>query len=488
MWKTGQVISLAIQKYTANLTNQGTLYVRSGEYTGRCPSAKRTVRDNETENTVDWSANQTMDSDEWQRLFSCALTYIDTWEEYKREFYTIKGTAGRCVSGYSFTSANFKFICENPVQIQFIKNMFDCSTQDHDDIECEVYCVPEMSKEPIVAINFSEKKIIISGTKYLGEIKKSVFTYMNYMLTPHEVLPMHCSVNVDTNLQNPAIFFGLSGTGKTTLSSSPDRVLLGDDEHGWAPGLIFNIESGCYAKTAGLSVKTEPEIFRAANQFGAIFENVVVNKGEPDFYDTSLSKNGRVSYPLSHIENYVETGYVRENPKNVIMLTCDAFGVLPPVSKLTKEKAKEMFLVGYTSKVAGTETGVTEPQTVFSPCFGAPFLPRPPEVYGQLLEKYVAENNVDCWLVNTGWIGGGYGVGDRMPLDQTRAIIQSILSGELSTCKFYTHDQTGFMIPTVIPSKKDIQTFPERAWKDSDKYEEAANILMSSIDAKIREL
>ena len=430
-----------------------------------------------------------MSQEEWDKLLGDAKSYISMWRDHDKDFYSVKANAGRATKWVNRTRKTFRFLCESAVQIQFINNMFDGTSVSGDsDVECDVYCLPSMSKEPIVAINFSEKKIIITGTEYMGEIKKSVFTYMNYVLTEVGILPMHCSVNVDEQHKKPAIFFGLSGTGKTTLSSSSDRVLLGDDEHAWCPGVIFNIESGCYAKTIGLSMETEPEIYKAANKFGSIFENVIINNGEPDFDDDSITKNGRVSYPLSSFGNYVKPGFVLEDPENIIMLTCDAFGVLPPVAKLTKDKAKEMFLVGYTSKVAGTEAGVTEPQTVFSPCFGAPFLPRPPEVYGRLLEKYVEENNVDCWLVNTGWTGGGYGVGDRMPLDQTRSIIQAILSGVLSSCKFYTHDQTGFIIPTSIPGRKDIQTFPEKTWVDKRQYESAAKDLMMAIEAKVREL
>lgn len=489
MQRAGNIIQNALQSTEVSLTNDGALVVKSGEHTGRCPSAKRVVRDSQTEDTVDWSANQSMSPSEWQVLWDNVKTYISAWRDHGKEFYEQVGAAGRETKWSSRTMKKFKFVCENPVQLQFVNNMFDCAFDLRDkELECEVYCLPSMSTDPTVAINFTEKKIVITGTYYLGEIKKSVFTYMNYILTESGILPMHCSVNVDSNKTNPAIFFGLSGTGKTTLSSSEDRILLGDDEHGWVPGVIFNIESGCYAKTVALSVESEPEIYKAANKFGSIFENVVMKDGVPDFYDTSITKNGRVSYPLSHFENYVEEGFVFGNPKNIIMLTCDAFGVLPPVSKLSHKQAREMFLLGYTSKVAGTETGVTEPQAVFSPCFGAPFLPRNPSVYADLLESFVSDHNIDCWLVNTGWVGGGYGVGERMKLSQTRDIIKSILDTGLNECHFYTHDQTGFVIPTNIPDHPEIPTFPEEVWKNERSYNKAASDLMTQMKEKLKAL
>ena len=488
MRKAGNAVTLAVKKHDASLTNTGALSVFSGEYTGRCPSAKKIVEDDSTRSTVDWSQNQKMSQLEWEELLSRTETYIKAWKEYDKDFYSVKAHAGRPTKWVNRTRKTFKFLCESSVQVQFINNMFDGSDV-HDDcpVECEVYCLPSMSKDPIVAINFSEKKIIITGTGYLGEIKKSVFTYMNYVLTDSGILPMHCSVNVDSNHKNPAIFFGLSGTGKTTLSSSSDRVLLGDDEHGWYPGVIFNIESGCYAKTIGLSMETEPEIYVAANKFGSIFENVVIKNGSPDFNDDSITKNGRVSYPLSSFDNYVKPGFVLKDPKNIIMLTCDAFGVLPPVSKLTSEKAREMFLVGYTSKIAGTEAGITEPQAVFSPCFGAPFLPRSPKVYANLLQAYVRDKDIKCWLVNTGWVGGKYGTGKRMNLQSTRDIVKSILSGEIEQSRFYTHEFTDLIVPTSIPNCPEINTFPEKSWQSQSAYKLAATELMQKIAEKARE-
>lgn len=470
------------------LTDTGVLCVRSGKHTGRSPKGKYIVRDSESEQTVDWSSNQAMSQEEWNSLMGSVRTYIEAHSEYGREFFNIIRTAGKATRWVNRTRKTFGFICENPTQALFIKNMFgECDQLSDDEVEAEVYCLPGLAKEPKVVLNLKEKKIIIAGTKYLGEIKKSVFTYMNYVLTDSNVLPMHCSVNTDENFQNPAIFFGLSGTGKTTLSASPDRVLLGDDEHGWTKGVVFNIESGCYAKTVNLSLESEPEIFKACQKFGTILENVRVKKGSPDFSDISLTANGRASYPINFIENHVPEGFVTSNPKNVIMLTCDATGVLPPVSKLTLDQAKKMFLVGYTSKVAGTEVGVVEPELVFSPCFGGPFLPRKPSVYADMLQVLIKKTNANCWLVNTGWAGGPPGVGNRIELSVTRKIIDAIVNENLASSEWLYHEQTGLTIPDRVPGTG-FSTRPEHNWSSLNDYNESANYLMDKIESKIREI
>lgn len=472
----------------SDLTDTGVLCVRSGDHKGRSPNGKYIVRDSETDKTVDWSANQEMSQSSWNALMGSVQTYIEAHSEYGREFFNIKRTAGKATRWVNRTRKTFNFICENPTQALFIKNMFgECDHTAANDIEAEVYCLPGLAKEPKVVLNLKEKKIIIAGTKYLGEIKKSVFTYMNYVLTDSSVLPMHCSVNTDSNFQNPAIFFGLSGTGKTTLSASPDRVLLGDDEHGWTKGVIFNIESGCYAKTINLSPESEPEIFNACQKFGTILENVKIKNGSPDFFDVSLTANGRASYPIHFIEKHVPDGFVTSNPKNVIMLTCDATGVLPPVAKLTISQAKKMFLVGYTSKVAGTEVGVVEPELVFSPCFGAPFLPRNPSVYADMLHSLIDSTNANCWLVNTGWSGGPPGVGNRTDLTVTRKIIDSIVNEKLISSEWLYHEQTGLTIPDRIPGT-DFSTRPEHNWDSLDDYNESASTLMGEIESKIKEI
>lgn len=484
MSRRGRIIQKCLEGQSASLSNDGALLVKSGAHTGRCPEAKFIVKDKTTEGSVDWSANQSMTEEEWEDLEGQVSHYMRAWVNHGKEFHIVHAAAGRKTRWESRTRKVFKFICENPVQALFVQNMFEKVEEGLGEVidhECEVYCFPGARKEATVAINFSKKIIIITGTSYLGEIKKSVFTYMNYILTDVNVLPMHCSVNVDLEGENPTIFFGLSGTGKTTLSSSPDRMLLGDDEHGWTPGVLFNIESGCYAKTIDLSPEREPEIFKAANKFGSILENVVAPNGEPDYSDDSITKNGRASYPLSHLDNYVKTGCVFSNPVNVVMLTCDAFGVLPAVSRLSPEQAREMFLVGYTSKVAGTEMGVSEPVATFSSCFGAPFLPRDPNVYADLLVSFLENQDVNCWLVNTGWAGGPYGVGDRMNLSVTRTIVKSIVDGTMSKQSFFVHKPTELSIPRIVPEMTSFDTRPERSWESLSSYKKQAKHLMELI-------
>ena len=484
MSNIGDIMQRCLMYGKNSLTNDGALVTKSGTHTGRTPGAKFIVKDSVTENTVDWEANQSMSPEEWEQLWVFAQRYVYGNKHRRNDFKTVYAAAGKVTKWQSRTRKVFKFICEFPKQELFIDNMFS-EADDSEACEGEVFCIPGAIKDPIVAINFLEKKIIIVGTHYLGEIKKSVFTYMNYILTDSGILPMHCSVNVNKKKKSPAVFFGLSGTGKTTLSSSPDRILLGDDEHGWAPGVLFNIEGGCYAKTIDLSHEREPEIFRATNRFGTILENVCVKDGIPDFSNDDITRNGRASYPLSHLDQYVKEGVVFKNPDNVIMLTCDAFGVLPPVARLSTKQARDMFLIGYTSKVAGTEAGVTEPQIVFSSCFGAPFLPRHPTVYGDILQEFIEERDTPCWLVNTGWTGGSYETGSRMSLQKTRKIIKSILDGTLEKQNFFDHEYTGFKIPALIPDGVNIQTSPESTWNSLTEYQEKAAELMEEIKSQI---
>ncbi len=344
----------------------------------------------------------------------------------------------------------------------------------------EVLHFPPLSDEPQVLICFSKKVILISGTRYSGEIKKSVFTVLNFLFPDSGYLPMHCSVNTDKSRENPAIFFGLSGTGKTTLSSDENRVLIGDDEHGWTDSGLTNFEGGCYAKTIRLSKKDEPQIWSACQQPGAILENVVLNNGIPDFDDGSITENARASYPTSFIDGADEAGWVDSHPKNIIMLTCDAFGVLPPVMKLSSDEAVAQFLLGYTAKVAGTESGITEPKATFSPCFGAPFMPLHPKVYGELLRNKIEEHNVNCWFVNTGWTGGPYGIGKRIPISVTRKIIDSIHSGHLAKAKTFKHEYTGFTVPIVENSLIPLEILkPEKGWYDLKDYEDKVSDLMA---------
>jgi phosphoenolpyruvate carboxykinase (ATP) len=320
--------------------------------------------------------------------------------------------------------------------------------------------------------------VLIGGTSYAGEMKKSVFTVLNHLLPAKGVMPMHCSANTGP-AGDAAIFFGLSGTGKTTLSADPARVLVGDDEHGWGENGIFNFEGGCYAKTIRLSREAEPEIYATTERFGTVLENVVLDEQRrPQFDDGSLTENTRCAYPLHFIPNASSTG-TAAHPKNIIMLTADAFGVLPPIARLTPAQAMYHFLSGYTAKVAGTEKGVTEPEATFSTCFGAPFMPRHPSEYGNLLRELISRHGVSCWLVNTGWTGGAYGTGSRMPIRATRALLAAALDGSLNEASFRTDPNFGFEVPLAVPGVDATILDPRRTWADGDAYNRQAEKLVS---------
>jgi phosphoenolpyruvate carboxykinase (ATP) len=332
--------------------------------------------------------------------------------------------------------------------------------------------------ETVIAVNFARKIVLIGGSSYAGEMKKSVFTYLNYVLPPQNVMPMHCSANVGRD-NDVALFFGLSGTGKTTLSADPNRILLGDDEHGWSPKGVFNFEGGCYAKMIRLSREAEPEIFATTERFGTVLENVIVDPITriPDFDDASRTENTRGAYPLDFIPNASETGRAGI-PKNIVMLTCDAFGVLPPIAKLTPAEAMYHFLSGYTAKVAGTEKGVKDPEATFSTCFGAPFMPRHPSVYGNLLRDLIGKHHVDCWLVNTGWTGGKFGVGRRMPIRVTRRLLTAALDGSLNRADFRRDPYFGFAVPTSVPGVEPHILYPVKTWQDKAAFAETAKRLV----------
>ena len=451
----------------------GSVVVYTGKCTGRSPDAKFIVEDDITSGVVDWEHNQSCTPNEWTN----ALDQARNFEKSAKKIYTQTLYGGRDES----RQLSLTVKTSTPWQALFANNMF---VRHRDSLagalqEWELMCFPEMQELPRVYINFTWRKIIITGTHYAGEIKKSVFTVLNFLLPQGDVLPMHCSVNTDIAGHNPAVFFGLSGTGKTTLSADSSRVLVGDDEHGWSVDGLFNFEGGCYAKVIGLSKDAEPEIWDAVQASGAILENVVVSgDGIPNFDAKDYTENTRGSYPVDHIPNASLTG-LAGHPRNIIFLTCDAFGVLPPVSRLSVDETVRHFLMGYTAKVAGTETGVTEPRATFSHCFGAPFMPCSPDVYANLLRKRIIENKVDCWLVNTGWSGGGYNIGQRMPISISRAVINLILSGELKECKFVTHSQTRLSIPSSTPDDKlNAYISPDDSWKILHEYNKAAAILM----------
>ncbi len=458
MLQRGQLITEAIQS-GAVLTNNGSLCIDTTPHTGRSPNAKKIVRDSVTDETVDWSTNNQISPKDFQEL-KLEAEYNLSVKSYRQIVQAGKDPK---------TAILVEIICERPEHALFVQNMFT-PVETNRPPHLRLWSIPSLRKEPIVAMNMSSREIVIAGTKYSGEIKKSVFTYLNFVYPELGILPMHCSVNVSIDEPYDAtIFFGLSGTGKTTLSADYNRRLIGDDEHGWSSEKIFNFENGCYAKTIGLTREKELEIYNASTQFGAILENVAINNFSPDFDNVEITQNGRASYPLTHIPNIVKSGIFEGDPKNIVMLTCDAFGVLPAVSKLSNTEAREQFLLGYTAKVAGTEVGIQEPKATFSPCFGAPFMPRKPSVYGDILKKKLDESDTQCWLVNTGWFGGGPGKGKRISLDLTRRIIRMINGGTLGLAPTVMHTFTGNTVPVSSEIPKEY-IHPHLGWDSVNEY------------------
>jgi len=474
--ETPKLLEIAVEKEGCTLTADGVLVTYTGEYTGRCPTAKHIVSDRFTKNKVDWSQNNKMSKGAFGKMKRKFLKLLTEKDSYLQDVVLIRDP------NYSI---GFQVFTEHARHSQFVRNMFITAEQmvEMPNIK-DTYTIihfPSFLDEPKVMISVEEKLILISGTYYSGEIKKAAFTLINYLTPSKGFLPMHCSVNVNKSNENATIFFGLSGTGKTTLSADPNRVLIGDDEHLWTDDGLANIEGGCYAKTLNLSEDNEPEIWSACKTVGTILENVMIdNRGIANFHNSSITENGRASYSTDVIPNSHITGYVNKHPKNIIMLTCDAFGVLPPVIKLTSEEAVQQFKIGYTAKVAGTEKGVKEPVPTFSSCFGQPFMPLNVEVYSDLLKEKIEKHNVNCWLVNTGWTGGSYGTGERIPLKTTRKIIDMILTGELSKVMFTKHRYTDFSIPLVNYAPNNIM-FPEQGWPDVEEYKKTAAELMKKL-------
>ena len=452
---------MAIEREEGVLSSDGVLCTYTGAHTGRSPNAKYIVQDSITFDGVDWENNQVMLEPEFEVLLEKFEFYRQLRETFSQDVYAVR-------------DENFqmpvKIITEFAKHSLFARNMFVPAIDSKNfEYEWEVLHFPSILDKPTVVISFEKRKILISGTLYSGEIKKSVFTVLNFNFLKHG-LPMHCSVNVDENRENPAIFFGLSGTGKTTLSAESNRILVGDDEHGWSKNGITNFENGCYAKTIKLSEEREPEIWKACHTVGAMLENVVLVGDRPDFDDSKHTENTRASYPCQFIDNADEDGYITSQPKNIIMLTCDAFGVLPAVMKLSPDEAVKQFLLGYTAKVAGTEKGVTEPKATFSSCFGLPFMPRNPKLYGRKLKELIEYSQADCWFVNTGWTGGSYGEGQRIPLEVTRQIISLIHDGALASCVTAIHEPTGFTIPLHSGIGSEYLK-PETSWGSRENYD-----------------
>jgi phosphoenolpyruvate carboxykinase (ATP) len=476
-----QLVEESLVLGMGELASSGALSIDTGEFTGRSPKDRFIVEDDITRDTVWWGdINIKFDKEKFDQLYGKICAYLTNRDVYVRDAYACADDNHRL---------NLRVVTEYPWSNQFAYNMFLRPTKEevkNFDPEWNIICAPGFLADPEVdgtrqhnfaIINFTDKKIIIGGTGYTGEIKKGIFSVLNYIL-PQErgVLSMHCSANIGED-GDTAVFFGLSGTGKTTLSADPNRKLIGDDEHGWADGTVFNFEGGCYAKCIDLSAEKEPQIWDAV-KFGAILENINFKEGssEVDFEDCSKTQNTRVSYPIHHIDNIAE-GSIGTTPKNIFFLTADAFGVLPPLSKLTKGQAMYHFISGYTAKVAGTEAGIDEPVTAFSACFGAPFLPLHPTKYAEMLGNKMTENNVNVWLVNTGWTGGAYGVGSRMKLKYTRAMITAALTGQLDSIDFETHEIFGLEMPTACPDVPSEVLNPKNTWEDKNEYDTRANQL-----------
>ncbi len=461
--------------------NSGALAIDTGEFTGRSPKDKFCVKDEKTEGTVWWGdVNYPFQPAQFDALYDKMCAYLMNRDVYIKDAYACADPTYRL---------NVRVVAEQPYSAMFAGNMFLRPT--HAELgsfepEWHVVCVPDFHADPakdgtrqhnFAVISFTRKMIIIGGTGYTGEIKKGIFTVLNYVL-PQErsVLSMHCSANIG-KAGDTAVFFGLSGTGKTTLSADPDRRLIGDDEHGWSDKGVFNFEGGCYAKCIDLSAEKEPQIWSAI-KFGAILENIVFEEGttKVDFADASKTENTRVSYPIDHIDNIADPS-VGGHPKNIFFLTCDAYGVLPPISKLTPGQAMYWFISGYTAKVAGTEAGVTEPQSTFSACFGKAFLPLHPAKYADMLGEKMKQHDVRIWLVNTGWTGGSYGTGERMKLKFTRAMISAALKGELDLVTYNEHPVFGVSFPTSCPNVPEGILDARAAWKDKNAYDATADKL-----------
>ena len=465
------------------LTDQGSLAIETGTFTGRSPKDRFIVDDGFTHDRVDWGAiNQPMSSEAFQQL------HLDVQAHLEGKSVFVKDAAVGADERYRIP---VRVVTEKAWSSLFVDNMFiRLSEEDRwvAEPDWHVLCAPSFKSDPakhgcrqgnVSAIDFTRKIIIVAGSGYTGEIKKGMFSVMNCMLPVlHDVLPMHCSANMGAQ-DDVAVFFGLSGTGKTTLSSDPERRLIGDDEHGWTSDGIFNMEGGCYAKTIDLSAEGEPQIHQAI-RFGAMLENIGFEADgiTPDYTDDSITPNTRVSYPIHHIPGAIASGK-GGHPTDIFFLTCDAFGVLPPLARLSKSQAMYHFLSGYTAKVAGTEAGVVEPQTTFSACFGAPFLPLPATEYAAMLGDRMTKHGVRMWLVNTGWTGGAYGKGHRMKLSHTRAMISAALKGELDKVDMTTHPVFGLEVPKSCPGVPDHIWDVRSTWDDGQAYDTMAKDLAS---------
>ena len=471
------LVEAALRNQEGQLSDRGAFVAVTTPHTGRSPNDKFIVDEPTCTDAIWWDENRRMEPAAFDRLHDDLRAYLNRHEVYVQDLF------GGADPNYRLA---VRFISSSAWHSHFVRNMF-VRPRPAELAEFEpgftVLHAPEFAADPerhgtnsstVIAINFDRRIVLIGGSRYAGEMKKAIFTVLNYRLPERGVMPMHCSANIGPE-DDSAIFFGLSGTGKTTLSADPSRQLIGDDEHGWSDDGVFNFEGGCYAKVIRLSAEGEPEIYAATRMFGTVLENVVLDPAtrRPDFDDDTLTENTRASYPIDFIPNHRPDGR-GGHPRTIIFLTADAFGVIPPISRLSAEQAMYHFLSGYTAKVAGTERGVTEPTATFSACFGAPFLPRHPGVYAEMLGQRIAAHDATVWLVNTGWTGGPYGVGHRMKLGYTRTMVGAALAGRLTDAEFVTDPTFGFAVPTLVPEVPAAVLQPRSTWDDPAAYDAQA--------------
>jgi phosphoenolpyruvate carboxykinase (ATP) len=478
---TSQLYTAALDRGEAVLAEDGPLVVDTGRFTGRSPKDKFIVREPGSEDRIWWGdTNAALSKEHFEGLRAKVVAQLERHDLYVIDAFCGSDAKHRCA---------VRVLTTHPYHALFAKTMFiEPAETELAGFEPDVLVLhePEVEADPkqdgtrtevFICLHPTRGEILIGGTFYGGEIKKSVFTLMNDRLPLEGVMPMHCSANVSVDGKDVAVFFGLSGTGKTTLSAEPSRLLIGDDEHGWGDDGVFNFEGGCYAKTIRLSAEAEPEIWSAVHSFGTVLENVTVDeRGVLDLDDDSKTENTRAAYKLEEIANALPAKRAG-HPRSVIFLTADAFGILPPIARLTRDQALFFFLAGYTSKLAGTELGVTEPQPTFSTCFGAPFLPQPPTVYAKLLGEKLDRHDATVWLINTGWTGGPYGEGHRMPIQATRALLDAVLSGELGGVEFRTDPVFGFEVPVAAPGVDEALLDPQSTWADPEAYDRKAREL-----------
>lgn len=467
------LVEAAVKRNEGVLSETGALVVHTGKYTGRSPKDRFIVKQEKIADKVNWGdSNLPIEEDVFDALYEKVVQYLED-----KDLFVFEGFVGameeyklslRVTSEYASQA-----LFANQLFIRPEKEMLDGFEADFNVVAAPGFKakgkVDGINSEAFIIVNFDKKIVLIGGTQYSGEIKKSLFSIMNFILPLKGVLPMHCSANIGSN-EDTAVFFGLSGTGKTTLSADPERRLIGDDEHGWCDEGVFNFEGGCYAKTIKLSKEREKEIYEAI-KFGTVLENVVLKENkEPDYDDDSLTENSRAAYPLHYIEN-VERSGIGGHPKTVIFLTADAFGVIPPISKLSKEGAMYHFMSGYTSKLAGTERGITEPKATFSACFGEPFMLMNPSVYAEALGEKIEAHDVDVYLINTGWCAGGYGKGDRIKLAYTRAMVKAALNGQLKNAEYCEDAIFKVFVPTSCPNVPSEILNPKNTWEDKEAYD-----------------